>query len=174
VILAAAAVGEALRAIGNMVRQRKFILTSVLLSAVVIGWFVYVINLELPHCSTSSGFPGGTNIKINALPYKLSILRKMDQYAPQTHWIVTDMPLYAFRAKRPVPPNLAVFTTKRIKTGNLTDEEIVQTMREYQPEEVLLTRYFLPGVVQYLDENYRLERSRYDFNLYIRKDIPEP
>jgi 4-amino-4-deoxy-L-arabinose transferase-like glycosyltransferase len=174
-ILAAAAIGEALRAIGNMVRQRKFILTSFLLSAVVIGWFVYVINLGTPVLFDQlRDFPVWTNIKINALPYKLSILRKMDQYAPQTHWIVTDMPLYAFRAKRPVPPNLAVFTTKRIKTGNLTDEEIVETMREYQPEEVLLTRYFLPGVVQYLDENYRLERSRYDFNLYIRKDIPQP
>ena len=173
--LAAAAVGEALRAIGKMIRERKFALTSFILSAALLGWFVYAINLGTPALFDQlRDFPVWTNIKINALPYKLSILRKMEQYAPQTHWIVTDMPLYAFRAKRPVPPNLAVFTTKRIKTGNLTDEEIVETMRKYQPEEVLITRYFLPGIVQYLEENYRLERSRNDFNLYIRKDIPEP
>ena len=31
----------------------------------------------------------------------------MNEYVEQTNWIMTDMPMYAFRVQRPVPPSLA-------------------------------------------------------------------
>jgi 4-amino-4-deoxy-L-arabinose transferase-like glycosyltransferase len=173
-LLAAAAVGEGLRVIGEMIRQRKLLVTRSILAAVSLLGFVYIVYAETPDLFNQlRDVPVWTDIEFSAGPYKEKVLKRMIRYAPQTHWVVTDLPMYAFRAGLPVPPNLAVFTTKRIKTGNLTEEEIVETMQTYQPEEVLFTQPYFPGITQYLNENYRLVRSQNTFNLYIRKDITE-
>jgi hypothetical protein len=96
---------------------------------------------------------------------------RMSKYAPQTHWVVTDLPMYAFRARLPVPPNLAVFSVKRFETGNLSEVEIVDTIREYHPEQILLGRYEYPLVENFLKGRYYLIHSKDIMKLYIRNDL---
>ena len=95
----------------------------------------------------------------------------MDTYIDQTHWIMTDMPMYAFRVGRPVPPDLATFSQKRLSTGSLTEEDILAAMREYQPEQVLIARFQIPALEEYVQERYTLILSVEFFRLYLRNDL---
>ena len=96
----------------------------------------------------------------------------MNEYIEQTNWIMTDMPMYAFRVHRPVPPNIATFSSKRLATGSLTEEHIFLTaMREYRPEQVLMARFEIPALEAYLQENYPLILSVEFFRLFIRNDL---
>jgi hypothetical protein len=95
----------------------------------------------------------------------------MLKFAPQTNWVVTDLPMYAFRARLPVPPDLAVFSSKRITTGNLTEGQIMQTILKYQPEQILFGRFTYPNIEIYLRENYRLVHSKDEMKLYVRRDL---
>ena len=52
----------------------------------------------------------------------------MNKYVDQTNWIMTDVPIYAFRVQRPVPPSMATFSSKRLATGSLTDKDILAAM----------------------------------------------
>ena len=99
------------------------------------------------------------------------IYLSMHDFAPQTHWVVTDLPMFAFRAGLPVPPEIAVITEKRLYTGHLTEAQILDALIEYQPEQVLFGRFILPGLDDYLETNYSLVLSRNNLRLYIRNDL---
>jgi len=101
----------------------------------------------------------------------LKVLRTMNEYIDQTNWIVTDMPMYAFRVRRPVPPILATFSSKRLATGSLTQEDILKAMREYHPEQVLMARFVIPALEEYLQKNYTLVLSEEYFRLFLRNDL---
>jgi len=105
-------------------------------------------------------------------PFEDRVMRKINQYAEKTNWMVTDLPMFAFRAGIPVPPNLAVISGKRFASGALTEETIIETVREYSPEQVLIGRFELPRLEQSLFENYALVLEReQELKLYIRKDL---
>ncbi len=53
-------------------------------------------------------------------------------------WVVTDHAFVAFRADRPVPPELAVISSKRIATGALTDADLIRVAGEAPAAAVLL------------------------------------
>lgn len=102
---------------------------------------------------------------------KEAFLRKMIKFAPQTEWVVTDLPMYAFRAGLPVPPELAVFSLKRVITGNLKEEDVLAAVIKYSPEQVLIGRFEYPILERYLAENYRLIEMKDKVKLYLRKDL---
>ena len=95
----------------------------------------------------------------------------MTQYAPETQWVVTDRPMYAFRAGLLVPPNLAAISRKRLTTGALTEQQVLDTIRERRPEQVLLTRFKWPSITKYLKEHYRVLYSQDGRTLYLRSDL---
>jgi len=133
------------------------------------GWVVThykpALDRELMNRPRISGF------NLRATPGKLKVLRTMDEYIRQTNWIVTDMPMYAFRVGRPVPPILATFSSKRLATGSLTEADILTAMRDYKPEQVLMARFVIPSLEEYLQENYTLILSEEYFRLFIRNDL---
>jgi hypothetical protein len=96
---------------------------------------------------------------------------RMKKYAPETNWVVTDLPMYAFRARLPVPPNLAVFSVKRFETGNLSEAEMIATIQKYHPEQILLGRYTYPNVENFLKGRYYLIHAKEPMKLYIRNDL---
>ena len=100
-------------------------------------------------------------------------LALMSNYAPQTKWIVTDSPMFAFRCRLPVPPELAVFSSKRILAGLIMEEEITEAIQQYHPEQVLFTKHVFPEVEKYLLENdYTIIQSYQDTRLYLQHDMP--
>jgi hypothetical protein len=115
--------------------------------------------------------PRVTDFTLRATSGKLKVIRTMNEYIDQTNWILTDMPMYAFRVQRPVPPHVATFSSKRLATGSLTEEDILTAMRDYQPEQVLMARFQIPALESYLAEHYTLILSAEFFRLFLRNDI---
>ncbi|HEY5572308.1 MAG TPA: hypothetical protein VIK64_04755, partial [Anaerolineales bacterium] len=103
-------------------------------------------------------------------PIKEDVYRFVEVYAPETRWMVTDMPIFAFRFKLLVPPNLSAISAKRLKSDLLGEDELRKTIQAYQPEQVLL-RAKLPNLDSYLRERYQLVYTRRDVDLYIRNDL---
>jgi hypothetical protein len=105
--------------------------------------------------------------------YDAHFLGLMTEYAPQTNWVVTDKPMYAFRAGLSVPPELAVLSKKRIQTGYLTQEEITEVIQKYQPEQILLERFNFPKVEDAMQADYEIIYAHEGVRLYIRADISQ-
>jgi hypothetical protein len=86
-------------------------------------------------------------------------------------WVVTDTAIDAYRAGLLIPPELAVFTGKRLRQGYLTSEIIIRTIRERRPSQVMFRR-FSPDekVLEFLNSSYiRMIWSAEPH--YIRSDL---
>ena len=171
-MMAAAAVAEGIHSLLHLRRPSDLVNLQTLLGIVALisfGWVSFhyapAVDKELMNQPRLSGF------NLRATPGKLKVLRTMNEYANQTNWIVTDMPIYAFRIQRPVPPILATFSSKRLATGSLTEADILTAMREYRPEQVLMARFVIPPLEEYLQKNYTLILSEEYFRLFLRNDL---
>jgi hypothetical protein len=86
--------------------------------------------------------------------------------------------MLAFRAGLMVPPPLAVISVKRQKTGELSDERIIEVLKTYQPYQLLLDRLnYGPAFYEYLKQHYVLNhrvdrKSLPDIQHYLRKPTP--
>ena len=172
VMLGAAAAGEGITWLFRLPRSKDFISMHSLLSILtLIGLVIVTINAYPDFERELYNRPRWSGFSIKAPKYKLNVYLIMREYASQTNWVVTDMPLYAVLIRKPVPPNLATFSAKRLDTGSLTEEEILNTVMEYKPEQVLMVRFKIPELDEYLDQNYNLIHRAKRYRLYIRDDI---
>jgi 4-amino-4-deoxy-L-arabinose transferase-like glycosyltransferase len=171
-MLAAAAVGggilllSQLRALSDLIRLQTLLGVGAAVGFVLVS-IHYMPTLDRDLMNS----PRLTDFSLRATSGKLKVIRVMSQYIDQTSWIMTDMPMYAFRVQRPVPPGVATFSSKRLATGSLTEEDILKAMRDYQPEQVLMARFEIPALEAYLHENYTLILSVEFFRLFLRNDI---
>jgi hypothetical protein len=93
------------------------------------------------------------------------LVERLLEYKPSTQWLFTDMPIYAFYAGINVPPDMAVFSQKRLRAGNMTLETISSSLQTYRPEQILLGRF--SGIDHQL--NRRLEQyGTYKLTRYTR------
>lgn len=171
--LGAAALYEGARWAYLVVRPHLRLEAGVLLRAVaVLGIFSLLFAYRPPEPLTLlTPLPSLSNTSLDLGPLAERFLIRMTKYAPQTRWVVTDLPMYAFRARLPVPPNLVVFSVKRFETGRLTEQEVIDTIRAYRPEQVLLGRYEYPQIDRYLKGRYYLIHSKGLMKLYLRNDL---
>ncbi len=172
VMLAAAGVGDAILTLIHIRRRSDLIRFQTLLGAASLISLVLAARQYLPAIDKQlMDSPRISGLSLKATPGKLKVIRTMNEYLEQTNWIMTDMPMYAFRVHRPVPPSIATFSSKRLATGSLTEEDILTAMREYRPEQVLMARFEIPALEAYLQENYTLILSVEFFRLFIRNDL---
>jgi len=171
-MLAAAAVGEGILSLVHLRGFSDLTRLQSLSGVIVVIGFILVFIHYLPTLNQDlRNSPRLTDFTLKATSGKLRVLRTMKEYSDQTNWIMTDMPMYAFRVQRPVPPNVATFSSKRLATGSLTEEDILDAMRDYQPEQVLMARFHIPALEDYLQEHYTLILSVEFFRLFLRNDI---
>lgn len=171
-MLAAAGLGEAATQFASLRQLTELVRFQSLLGAAALIGFVLVSIHYWPTLDRElMNNPRLTDFSLKATSGKLRVLRTMDEYIDQTKWIMTDMPMYAFRVQRPVPPNLATFSSKRLATGSLTEEDILTAMRDYQPEQVLIARFEIPALEAYLQEHYTVILSVEFFRLFLRNDL---
>ena len=171
-MLAAAAVGDGILSLIRVRTVSHLARFPTLVGAIAVVGFVWVCSHYMPVLDRElMNRPRLTDFDLKATPGKLRVIRTMNEYIDQTEWILTDMPIYAFRVHRPVPPNLATFSSKRLATGSLTEEDILTAMRDYDPEQVLMARFHIPSLEAYLEENYTLILSVEYFRLFLRNDI---
>ena len=171
-MLSAYAVGEVLTYVSILWRSNHLLSAFVLIAFIAaIGTASAILGqgssmLDLAHIPT---FHARSDVKVSSPEYAL--VAKMAEYAPETQCVVTDRPMYAFRAGVSTPANLAAISRKRMMTGALTEKEVFDTIREKRPEQVLLTRFKWPSVKGYLQAHYRIIYSRSGKTLYLRSDL---
>ena len=110
----------------------------------------------------------GANIMPQNLEYQF--LAEINQSDLKTDWIVTDSPMFAFRAGIPVPPATAVLSRKQLETKNMTDARVIDIINQYQPKQVFLKRFEWSQLNEFLVLNYKLKRQERNFRLYIKDE----
>jgi 4-amino-4-deoxy-L-arabinose transferase-like glycosyltransferase len=74
--------------------------------------------------------------------------------------LFTDRAIYAFLARMPMPPSLAVISGKRLNSGYLPGDFFMRRISKVSPRHVILYRLpaerFSPAFPDFLTENYRL------------------
>lgn len=162
-MLAACAIGEVILWIRRVSHRQEFLsVRGGLFVAVLIGVLLVAVD-QAPRTVdlfNRRAFSGKSEAD-------LALIARMAAYAPETHWVITDRPMIAFQAGVMTPPHLAVFSRKRVTTGDLTEQEVVDSFREFRPEQVLITRFDWPAV-SYIEEHYY---TRSKEGLYVRNDL---
>ena len=91
-----------------------------------------------------------------------------ERFAGLGGWMVTDAPMDAFRAGLLVPPELAVYTWKRVKVGELTAQDVLDAIHHRQPRQVAFRRFSMdPDVLAFLDRHYLLTHQGDGFRHYV-------
>ena len=90
---------------------------------------------------------------------RIEAVEILSKHRQSTRWIFTDTPMIAFYAKLFVPPEIAFLPNKRFLSGSITLDEILLTLGNYRPEQIVLSRKIEkfkahPGINAYLQENY--------------------
>lgn len=168
-------VSSAIRVTVDAVRTRKFGFIAGL-NLVICVFFIGMLIGHAPAQFKKLAFDGLPRLKVDVDQLILtqderSILDLMRQYSPDTNWVVTDMPYFAHTIGKNVPPNLATFSTKMMRSGAITSNQVLVTIEETRPEQVLLGRISIKQVNNYLAENYVLVYEAEIGKLYIRPDI---
>ncbi len=171
-MLAAAAVADGIWSLLRAVRSSKALRFEALWGVIALTSFVLVSFSYFPSLNKELlSRPRFRASSLDASSGKLRVIDKMNEYRDETHWIMTDLPIYAFRVQKPVPPILATISQKRLSTGSLTEADILAAMEEYRPEQVLIARFTLPVLEDYLKKNYTLIYSPEYFRLFLRNDL---
>ena len=171
-MLAAIAVGETLRQIPHVIRSRAFFTWRSFLAIISLAGILIALNVRWPLTLPDFDRPPVFVTRGAHSPWNEQMfLTKMTNHAPKTRWVVTDLPMYAFRVGLPVPPYLAVSSGKRFVTGGLTENDLIHFVEEYNPEQILTGSRIYPALEKYLENDYRLLYTRGKRRLYLRKDL---
>lgn len=113
-------------------------------------------------------------------PFQASraIVETLLKYRDYTRWLFTDKPILAFENNMNQPPEIAVFTWKRLESGNLNSNALITVLRKYRPEQVVLARFTdqilrINEINAYLTANYTLKYLSPDGSSaqYLRNDL---
>jgi hypothetical protein len=166
-LLAAGATAETAK-LAALALQRRSMEQKLLLVSGLLALLLVVVS-RAPDLYSILSTPAAA-VDRNAFEDK--VLRRMEQFTDRTEWVFADLPMYAFQVGKPVPPELAVISWKRFAAGDLSQEQILEIVEAYRPEQILLGRFEFPILDPYLAENYRLVLEREgDLALYVRNDI---
>ncbi|HEY9619614.1 MAG TPA: glycosyltransferase family 39 protein [Crinalium sp.] len=121
-------------------------------------------------------------ISIGLMPVKLvgpirrptpqwEIVDLLKKYSAHTRWVFSDRPIIPFYAQLPVPPNIAVLSQKRFASGAFTYDDVLDTLKTYAPEQIVLARKAKdiksnPKIHRFLAANYTRMYSK----AYSRRD----
>ncbi|MEI6289466.1 MAG: hypothetical protein WCP19_03455, partial [Chloroflexota bacterium] len=171
-MIAAAGIAEAVFSIIKLKNLRALINFFPIFGIITIISFFLVISIYYPAIDQQlSNNPRINGFSIRATKGKIDLIKQMNSYAKETNWILTDMPMYAFLVKRPVPPILATFSKKRLETGSISDADIIEALQKYNPEQVMLARFIIPVLESEINTKYTLVSSPEFFRLFIRNDL---
>jgi 4-amino-4-deoxy-L-arabinose transferase-like glycosyltransferase len=172
-ILAAIAAGDAVQKGQNFLRSRKVSILGIILALVSIVFLALSFVTRIPNTLRELDFTFPNLGEISTEDFaEYEILASIWNYADETNWIYTDRPIFAFRAQLPVPPYLAVVSKKRLAAGGLSDNQILEILTEYKPEQIFQERTSLQAVQEYMSRrNYRRVDSSKKYRLYVREDL---
>lgn len=121
-------------------------MACILLLSTIGIWEAYKQRLGTPMSTAQSILTDGGEL----------VFPKLLQGSSTDAWVITDNLLDAFFANRLVPPELAVWSNKRMQGGYLPPEILISIVQKRQPEQILLRRFDqAPAFLDYLDLTYK-------------------
>lgn len=105
------------------------------------------------------------------------VLELVQQHKSQNRWMFTDRPIYAVYVGQRVPPEIAVLSFKRVLTGSVNHDKMLEILKKYYPEQIVLGRYreqlrVHPAINQYIQQHYVMvyggDTAEADY--FLRKD----
>jgi hypothetical protein len=143
--------------------------------ATVLGIGFLFLAWKPPDLIQYLSLQGGRPTEVENEALSSALLESVVTYAPQTHWMLTDRPMYAFRAGLLVPPEIAVFSLKRVENNEIDGIELAGLLQTYEPEQILFTRYETSRFNLMIPQNYRrVSAPEPDTMYYLRDDIKRP
>ena len=113
-----------------------------------------------------------------------TVLNHIRRFAPYTRWFYSLDCQYSFYGRVTMPPELTIIPTKRVLTGDLDFRRILQYVRRYQPEQLLLTtpQELCPEWIHYVNQSYIKVYEDQRRRLYVLRstvdrvaqDTPDP
>jgi len=91
-------------------------------------------------------------------PIKWQALATLRKFTEPGDFVVSDMGMMIFRAGLLCPPTLADLSEKRIKSGLLTDRDVLEATFQYPVKAIVFwssRQYLLPDYVAWVEHNYR-------------------
>jgi hypothetical protein len=139
---------------------------------VIIGWPMWSMLVALVlTLAPENGWLELRKLGIARSAHEDPMVLKLRERAGETRWVYTDRVIYAFWARLPVPPELAVVPHKRVWSGQITAEEVIECLERYRPEQVLLAvggdRRL--GLDEYLKLYYEPDLTDGNRVLYLRR-----
>jgi 4-amino-4-deoxy-L-arabinose transferase-like glycosyltransferase len=132
------------------------------LAALYLAWavprFVSKLRPGVPNLA-----PG---IALSAREYDLLTL--VDYFDPDGQLLITDRPMFAFRSRRELPPELANLSQKVLRGGVVTEAQIIEMIEDRAAPVVLLGRFDLPEVGAHLKQHYHQVYGYIDLRLFVR------
>jgi 4-amino-4-deoxy-L-arabinose transferase-like glycosyltransferase len=176
-IIASIAIGECATSLVSPIRRSSLGPLGLVQLAGVVILFAFLAYQRLP--VTLKGFrldfPNFDTYEVSDQP-DYEIVALIRNFANKTHYLFTDRPMYAFRSQVPVYPGLAVITEKRYATGEPSQEEITSILEVTKPEQIILSRFNLPAVNEYMrTRNYvRIDNSPRSRHYVMQKIYQDP
>jgi hypothetical protein len=99
------------------------------------------------------------------------LIATMKAYAPKTKWVYTTSTIYPFHAKLLVIPELAVLPSKRFWSEEISDDQIWNIVKRYQPEQILLAQSVPKSGEEFLETNYIKQYDDEMYRLYVWKSL---
>jgi hypothetical protein len=103
------------------------------------------------------------------------VVAKMTEFAPRTRWVyAAGSVILPFHAGLPLIPELAVVPATRIWSGRLTDAQVLLIVKQYRPEQILISDPALGESVQsFADSDYDLAYQSGSTRLYVIKAVSQ-
>jgi len=111
---------------------------------------------------------------------KTPVIQAMLRYRDGCRWMYCLDPKFSFFIRVPIPPELAILSAKRFATKQITYARILEVLRKYEPEEILLTtgEEFSPDWTSFLNAGYEKTYEDTRCTLYVskrlRRDLTNP
>ena len=102
------------------------------------------------------------------------IVEGLRKHGEETRWVYTTLRAHAFAAGLLLPPELLVTSQKRFWSGQISDDGVVELLRQYMPEQLLIdptSEFQNPAMARFVQSSYvLLEQNGYSC-IYVRSDL---
>ncbi len=102
------------------------------------------------------------------------VVAKMRDYRSRTKWVYSRDYICTFHAKVLLIPELAVIPDNRLWSKRITQSEIWEIVKKYDPEQLLLKEELGPETQSFVDANYVLVFEDTEHKLYVAKRLTLP
>jgi hypothetical protein len=113
---------------------KKLTLTGFAAAFFIVSLVAIPLKLTILQVEIANNF-GINNFK------NTQVIKHILKYKQSTEWLFTDLPIYGFYTGLKIPPEIAVLSKKRLKSGNLTVNQVHSLFKKYRPEQVVLGRF---------------------------------